>query len=76
MPVIALLSKLANWKISDALLSSLSVLSPLFYQDDQISFFPAPCWSVRKIVRDKRDKRGKSPRKPQEQQNARDGHAA
>ena len=40
------------------------VLSPLFYQDDQISFFPAAPlgWSVgvRKIVRGKRGKRGKS----------------
>jgi hypothetical protein len=39
------------------------VLSPLFYQDDQIFFFPPPCdarkW-LRKYVRGKRGKRGKS----------------
>jgi hypothetical protein len=30
----------------------------------EFQYFPPPCRSVRKIVRDKRDKRGKSPRKP------------
>jgi hypothetical protein len=36
----------------------------LFYQDDQISFFPAPfCWGA--ATGDKvREKRDKSPRKP------------
>jgi hypothetical protein len=42
--------------------SASRVLSPLFYQDDQISLFPAPLLESGKKVREKREK---SPHKTQ-----------